>query len=103
MKKEAIQNRIQKLRALIEVHRVQYHTNDAPEISDEAYDALIRESSNYWKKHPEFADSTSPTQKVGATVLEKFTKVKHEILQWSYDNIFDMMNFLRGKKRLHGL
>lgn len=100
MKKEAIQSRIQKLRALIEVHRVQYHTNDAPEISDEAYDTLVRELEILEQAHPEFADSMSPTQKVGATVLEKFIKVKHEILQWSYDNVFGYDELLAWEEKI---
>src|SRR3989338_9266392 len=80
-----IKERIKKLRALVEYHRLKYHTDDAPEISDEAYDALIRELESLESTE----DSTSPTQKVGGFVLDKFVKVRHEVPQWSYDNIFD--------------
>src|SRR3989338_3272841 len=80
-----IKERIKKLRALVEYHRLKYHTDDAPEISDEAYDALIRELESLESTE----DSTSPTQKVGGFVLDKFVKVRHKVPQWSYDNIFD--------------
>ena len=35
--------RIEKLRVEIDRHRELYHTKDAPEISDEAYDSLFHE------------------------------------------------------------
>lgn len=83
-----MQNRMKQLRAEIERHGALYHTHDAPEISDEAYDALVRELLALEVEHPEFAVG-SPTKKVGGEVLEKFVKVRHEVPQWSYDNIFN--------------
>ncbi len=99
MSKTEIQKKIQKLRDLIEYHRKAYHTDDAPEISDEAYDALIRELSSLEEEYPEFA-TNSPTQKVGGEVLDKFIKVKHEISQWSYDNIFDHGELIKWEEKI---
>lgn len=86
--------RIENLRSEIEKHGRLYHTLDAPEISDEAYDALVRELLDLEKAFPELAQG-SPTQKVGGKILEGFQKVKHVVPQWSYDNIFDF-DELRG-------
>lgn len=94
MTEKEAQKRIENLRQEIEKHGRLYHTLDAPEISDEAYDALVRELLDLEKAFPELAQG-SPTQKVGGKILEGFQKVKHVIPQWSYDNIFNF-DELRG-------
>ncbi|MEI8223540.1 MAG: NAD-dependent DNA ligase LigA [bacterium] len=80
----ATSHRISQLKKLIAHHAEQYHTHDAPEISDEAYDALVRELISL---EGDFSGS-SPSQKVGGKILEGFTKTKHLLPQWSYDNVF---------------
>jgi DNA ligase (NAD+) len=84
------QKRIKILRAEIEKHRELYHTKDAPEISDEAYDALVRELMSL---DPQF------TVPVGGKILEGFTKTKHLIPQWSYDNVFGFDELTRWDVR----
>ncbi len=88
MNKKDAEKRIKSLRKEVQKHQTLYHTKDAPTISDEAYDALVKELSGLEKSFPEFAKN-SPTQKVGGKILEGFQKVKHTVPQWSYDNIFD--------------
>ncbi len=82
------EQRIDKLREAIERHRQLYHTHDKPEISDEAYDALVRELEALEVKYPEVLDESSPTQRVGGVPLEKFEKVEHEVAQWSFNDAF---------------
>ncbi|MDP3763115.1 MAG: NAD-dependent DNA ligase LigA [bacterium] len=84
-----IKERVKKLRETIERHGRLYHTLDKPEISDEAYDALVRELEQIELKYPELAASDSPTQRVGGKVLEKFEKVVHAVSQWSFNDAFD--------------
>jgi DNA ligase (NAD+) len=91
--------RIEKLRALIAHHSELYHTHDAPEISDEAYDALVRELSALEADHGMSAES--PTQKVGGQVLEQFSKVTHERKQWSFDNVFTIDEMYAWDKKVH--
>lgn len=81
-------------------HRHLYHTKDAPEISDEAYDSLIREILLIEEKYPELADPDSPTKKVGGDVLPAFKKVKHETLQWSFDDVFDYDELVKWNEKL---
>ena len=84
-----IKERVKKLRETIEHHARLYHTYDQPEISDEAYDALVRELEQFESQYPSLATSDSPTKRVGARVLEKFEKVAHAVPQWSFNDAFD--------------
>jgi DNA ligase (NAD+) len=100
MKKAEVEKRIQELRLTLEHHRYLYHTLDAPEISDEIYDSLLRELDSLEKEFPELDHPMSPTHRVGAVPLEEFKKVKHEIPQWSYDNVFSFEELLAWEKKL---
>lgn len=82
--------RVEKLRALINTHSHAYHALDAPTISDEAYDSLVRELVGLEAKHPELASEHSPTKRVGDAPLSVFEKVRHEVAQWSFDNVFSL-------------
>ena len=84
-----IKGRAEKLRDTINRHRSLYHTYDKPEISDTAYDALVRELEDLEAKYPEFALSDSPTQLVGDVPLKEFKKIAHEVPQWSFNDAFD--------------
>ncbi|MDO8471016.1 MAG: NAD-dependent DNA ligase LigA [bacterium] len=84
-----IEERAKKLRETIERHQQLYHTYDQPEISDEAYDALMRELEQFESLYPSLAISDSPTKRVGARVLEKFEKVAHVVPQWSFNDAFN--------------
>lgn len=92
--------RMQKLQESIERHARLYHEQDAPEISDEAYDTLLRELSMLEAQYPEHRDANSPTQRVGGAPLEKFTKVEHRRRQWSFDNVFDDDEFRAWDERI---
>ncbi|MCW1888558.1 MAG: NAD-dependent DNA ligase LigA [Candidatus Moranbacteria bacterium] len=87
-RKEAKQ-RIEKLTQEVEKHRVSYHVDDAPSISDEAYDALFHELLRLEEEYPEFKMPNSPTIRVGGEVLSAFSKVTHRHQQWSFDDIFN--------------
>ena len=45
-----------------------YYVKDAPEISDAAFDSLLRDLDKLEKKYPQFLDPASPTQRVGGAV-----------------------------------
>lgn len=77
------------MRETIGYHAKLYHTHDRPEISDEAYDALVRELEEIESRYPSLATPDSPTQRIGGEVLEKFEKVEHIVPQWSFNDAFD--------------
>ena len=92
------QEKLQQLRELVEYHRLQYYTNDAPEISDEAYDAVIRDLIELEEKlDVPHAERTS--QRVGGKILEGFSKTAHSVPQWSYDNVFGFDELARWDER----
>lgn len=86
---ESTLKRVANLHTLIDYHRHRYHVLDAPELSDEAYDSLVRELEALERQYPEISSTASPTQAVGDEPLEAFVKVRHEVRQWSFDNVFD--------------
>jgi DNA ligase (NAD+) len=88
MNKEDVKKKILELRRLLEHHRHLYHTQDAPVISDEVYDSLLKELDSLEKKYPEFDSPVSPTHRVGGAPLDHFEKVRHTVRQWSFDNVF---------------
>ncbi|MDO8469724.1 MAG: NAD-dependent DNA ligase LigA [bacterium] len=81
-------NRLRRLRKLLEYHRTLYHTFDAPEISDAAFDALRRELEGLERAFPDYARSDSPTETVGGKPLVAFRKVAREIPMPSLTDAF---------------
>ena len=88
MDKQSAQERIQKLRALIDYHRALYHTYDAPEIDDAAFDTLKNELEELENAYPELATPDSPTQKIGGKPLDVFEKIHHEKPMLSFNDAF---------------
>ncbi|MCL2818467.1 MAG: hypothetical protein FWD41_01865, partial [Actinomycetia bacterium] len=62
---DKIPERIAALRAQLDHHAALYYLEDAPEISDEAYDSLMRELVELEASYPELVTADSPTQRVG--------------------------------------
>lgn len=79
-------SRIEKLRREIEHHTYQYYALDSPEISDAAFDSLMRELRELESQNPQYIDPTSPTQRVGGYVGEQFAPVEHQVRMYSLDN-----------------
>lgn len=89
MPSSAAEKRVADLRARIERANYEYHVLDAPTLSDEAYDALLRELLELEAKHPELVTPDSPTQRVGATPSSRFAPVEHASPMLSLANAFD--------------
>jgi len=90
--------RINFLREEINSHNYSYYVLDNPEIPDSEYDRLLRELGELEEKNPEIITADSPTQRVGATPLDSFSEVKHEVPMLSLGNAFsdqDMIDFDR--------
>ncbi len=95
-----IKDRYDKLVQSITRHNYLYNVKDSPEISDEAYDALMRELLEIEEKFPELKTDISPSQRVGGQVLSGFKKVKHEISQWSFDDCFDFAELKKWEEKV---
>ena len=87
---EPLAARAYELRASIRHHNERYYGNDEPEISDSAYDALVRELIEIETDHPELLTQDSPTQTPGASAGQSpFSPVRHIQPMLSLDNAFD--------------
>jgi len=95
-----VTKRVKELTSLIHYHREKYHTDDAPEISDEAYDSLVQELQKLENTHPDAKRPDSPNEMVGGSVHEAFSKVTHAVRQWSFDNIFSKEELVAWEERL---
>jgi len=76
------------LRDLIRHHEERYYVDDAPEISDAEFDALMRELRAIEAAHPELVDPDSPTQRVGGRPAEGFETSRHLAPMLSLDNAY---------------
>lgn len=81
--------RVEALRKEINHHTYLYYVKDAPEISDGAFDSLMRELRELEAARPELADPNSPTQRVGGAVGDQFAPVQHERRMYSIDDAMD--------------
>jgi DNA ligase (NAD+) len=80
--------RVAELRDRIRHHEELYYVRDAPEISDAEFDALMRELVALEQAHPELADPSSPSQRVGGRPAEGFETVRHMAPMLSLDNAY---------------
>lgn len=88
--RDGLIKRVENLRRTIAHHRSLYHTHDRPEISDEAYDSLVRELEDFYIKYPELKkEEEDILDRVGGEPLKEFVKVSHKTRQWSFDDVFD--------------
>ncbi|MBM3672082.1 MAG: NAD-dependent DNA ligase LigA [Actinobacteria bacterium] len=80
--------RVEQLRAEIEYHNERYFLDDAPEIADAEYDALMRELRELEAAHPELVTPSSLTQRPGGAATTTFAPVSHVAPMLSLDNAF---------------
>lgn len=65
-----------------------YYTDDAPTISDAAYDALYRRLEEVEALYPELVANDSPTQEVGGEASSAFAPVTHRARMYSLEDVF---------------
>lgn len=93
-----------RLRAEVSRHQRLYHRDDAPEISDAQYDALVRELAAREAEGAEDAKPTgSPLDAVGAPVRREFRSVAHAVPMLSLNNAFETEEVLQFGRRLSEL
>ena len=88
MNKVDAEQRIAKLRELINDYRYHYHVLDESTMSEAAADSLKHELSMLEEEYPELITPDSPTQRVAGKPLDKFTKVRHEKRMISLADVF---------------
>jgi DNA ligase (NAD+) len=89
-----LQTEIETLRAEINRHNELYYQNNAPEIADAEFDALLVKLKTLEDANPEYITPDSPTQRVGGRA-EGFKPFVHRVPLMSLDNSYDL-NDLRA-------
>ena len=100
-----VQEKYTKLRNEIEYHNNLYYNEDKPLISDMEYDALMRELKQFEQEYPELLKNeengeSSPTEKIGGTASEKFSKVRHRVPMLSLSNTYNISEIEDFDKRI---
>ena len=95
-----IPERMEKLKKEIQYHSYRYYVLDSPIISDAEYDRLLRELSSLEEQYPQFKSPDSPSQRVGGTVSEKFSRVSHPQPVLSLANAFSPEDLLAWYDRI---
>ena len=99
-------NRLMRLAREIARHNRLYHDQDQPEITDAAYDALIRENGALEAAFPQLVRADSPNAQVGAAPTSGLKKVQHAVRMMSLDNGFsdeDIAEFVARVRRFLAL
>ena len=79
---------LKRLAAEIAEHDKRYYQEDAPSLSDAAYDALRERNAAIEARFPALIRADSPSRKVGAAPAEVFAEVRHAVPMLSLDNAF---------------
>ena len=80
--------RMRELERELEHHSHKYYVDNAPEISDFEFDAMLRELQDLEARHPEYADPNSPTKRVGSDLTTEFQSVEHRYAMQSLSNTY---------------
>ena len=102
-----VANELMRLAKQIAHHNRRYHAEDAPEISDAEYDALVRRNAELEAEFPHLVRADSPSRQVGHEVsASPLSKVAHEVRMMSLDNAFsdeDELEFVGRVRRFLNL
>src|SRR6202049_3794931 len=97
---------LERLAAEIGEHDRRYYQEDAPSVSDAAYDALRRRNEAIEARFPRLVRPDSPSSRVGSAPAAKFAEVRHAVPMLSLGNAFaaeevaDFVNRVRRFLRL---
>ena len=103
MDKREVENRILRLRGLINHHNHLYFVKNESEIGDGQYDQLMSELRNLETDYPYLITDDSPTQRVGAEPLDGFLEVTHRLPMLSLSNVFSKSDLTVWYQRLYSM
>ena len=97
---------LERLADEIAEHDRRYYQDDAPGITEAAYDALRQRNTAIETRFPKLVRPDSPSTRVGAAPSARFRKVVHAVPMLSLDNVFtdeDVSEFIARVRRFLGL
>ncbi|MDF2439604.1 MAG: ligase, partial [Abditibacteriota bacterium] len=95
-----VQKELAWLRSQIAHHNYQYYILDAPDVSDDVYDGLMRRLVALETAHPELITPDSPTQRVGAPLQGEFPEVEHRVPMLSLQDVRSEDELLDWENRI---
>ena len=87
---DIIKNKIEALRKLLNEYNHQYYVLNAPTVSDQEFDMLLKELEALEATRPDLADPLSPTQRVGSDISKGFKQIKHIYPMLSLANTYSV-------------
>jgi len=103
MNKQAAQDRINKLRELINDYRYHYHVMNESIMSEAAADSLKHELSQLESQFPELITPDSPSQRVAGQPLPGFKQLHHSSRMLSLNDVFDESEMKAWENRIKKL
>lgn len=100
MTSETVQAEVSSLRQQLDDWNYRYYVLDDPSVPDAEYDRCMVRLRELEAQNPGLVSPDSPTQRVGATPLDQFSQVSHEVRMLSLDNAFDARDMLDFNRRL---
>ncbi len=92
--------RIEELTDKLNYHNYKYYVEDAPEISDFEFDAMLRELEELEEKYPELKRDNSPTSRVGGEAVSIFSEVIHTVPMQSLQKAFSQSEIYDFDRRV---
>lgn len=99
----SVHKQAERLRAALRDHDHRYYVLSQPSISDQDYDALMRQLMDLEKEHPDLVTPDSPTQRVGGEPTKEFPTVTHDVPMLSLANTYSEEELLDFDRRVHEL
>src|SRR5512140_1029399 len=98
-----IERRIAALRKELHEHDYRYYVLAEPTVTDEQYDALMRELMDLENQYPELRTPDSPSQRVGGEPTKIFATVRHDPPMLSLANSYSEDEIREFDRRVRGL
>ena len=99
-------NNIEQLRNVLRFHEQRYYVLNEPLVSDFEYDQLFKMLEKAEQENKDWITPDSPTQRVGSSLNESFSKAQHLVPMLSLENSYnadDLLDWDRKARELTGL
>ena len=97
---ESIGQQIEQLREELNMHNYNYYVLSNPTISDFDFDKKMQELIDLETSHPEYADPSSPSQRVGSDITKTFNQVEHIYPMLSLSNTYSEAEVIEFYNRI---
>ncbi|MDE0589637.1 NAD-dependent DNA ligase LigA [Halocynthiibacter sp. C4] len=100
LSREEAQIELQRLAKILAKANIDYHGEDAPQMSDADYDRLKKRNLEIEERFPDLKLESSPTEQVGAAPRDGFGKIKHRQRMLSLANAFSDEDVFAFEERI---